>query len=272
MPFTNNDGVRIYYEVEGSGPALLLAHGLGSSGEDWRELGYAEQLSDRYRVIMVDGRGHGKSDKPHDPLAYSAAERVKDHIAVLDDLGIEKANYWGYSSGGVVGFYAAKYAPDRFSKVIIGGLDPYPSDHDIGERNALTNKPMQGLPEADDPIRAVLDTGGEAWLRFWQSNMDVPHGMRNRLRRSDCQALIALWEQPYPWRDEVLPLLESYPFPCLLYVGEAEWNYTGMKVCAAEMPQAQFVALPNYGHFDIWANAGTILPYVKSFLAEGVDQ
>ena len=147
-----------------SGPALLLAHGLGSSGEDWRELGYVAQLEDHYQVIMVDARGHGKSDKPHDPLAYSAIERVKDHITVLDDLGIEKAYYWGYSSGGVVGFCAAQYAPDRFFKVIIGGLDPYPNDHDIGERNAPTNKPLQGLPEADDPIRAVLDTGGEAWI------------------------------------------------------------------------------------------------------------
>ena len=73
---------------------------------------------------MVECRGHGKCDKPydHDPLAYSAVERVNDYIVVLDDLGAEKANYWGCSSGGGVGFCAAKYAQDRFSKVIIGGL------------------------------------------------------------------------------------------------------------------------------------------------------
>jgi pimeloyl-ACP methyl ester carboxylesterase len=96
----------------------------------------------------------------------------------------------------------------------------------------------------------------------------APGRGKRRSRRSDCQALIALWEQPYPWRDEVLPLLESYPFPCLLYVGEAEWNYKGMKVCAAGMPRAQFVALPNYGHFDIFAYPTSIIPHVKSFLEQ----
>lgn len=268
MPYANNDGVRIYYEVEGSGPALLLAHGFGSSGEDWRELGYVTQLKDSFQVIMVDGRAHGLSDKPHDPLAYSPLERVRDYVAVLDKLGIEKANYWGYSSGGVAGLCAAKYAPDRFSKVIIGGLDPYPNDHDIGERAAPKDKPMRGLPEAGDPIRAVLDTGGEAWLHFWQSNMDVPPGMRDRLRQVDCQALVALWEQPYQWRDEVLLLFESFPFPCLLYVGEAEWNYKGMKVASEEMPDARFVSLPDYGHFDIFAHPESIIPQARDFLGE----
>jgi pimeloyl-ACP methyl ester carboxylesterase len=270
MPYASNKSVRIYYEVEGSGSALLLAHGLGSSGEDWRELGYVDQLRDSYQVIMIDGRGHGLSDKPHDPLAYSPFERVKDTVAVLDKLGIEKAHYWGYSSGGVVGFCAAKYAPDRFSKVIIGGLDPYPSEYDIGDRNALTNKPMQGLPIADDPIRAVLDTGGDAWLHFWQSNMDVPPAMKERLRSVDCQALVALWEHPYKWRDEILPLLDSFPFPCFLYVGEAEWNYKGMKVASEEMPKARFVSLPDCGHFDIFAYPENIIPQAKDFLDEGL--
>ena len=72
MPYANNAGVRVYYDVEGSGPALLLAHGLGSSGEDWRELGYVAQLRDSCQVIMVDGRGHGSSDKPHDCLLYTS--------------------------------------------------------------------------------------------------------------------------------------------------------------------------------------------------------
>lgn len=268
MPYANNDGVRIYYDVEGSGPALLLAHGLGSSGEDWRELGYVDQLKDRFQVIMVDARGHGSSNKPHDPLAYSPIERVNDTVAVLDDLGIEKANYWGYSSGGVAGFCAAKYAPHRFSRLIIGGLDPYPRGHDFGERSAPPSKPMRGLPEASDPIRAVLDTGGKAWLHFWQSNMDVLPGMRDRLRQVDCQALVALWEQPYPWRDEVLLLLRSFPFPCLLYAGEAEWNYVGMKVASEEMPSARFVSLPDYGHFDIFAHPESIIPQVRDFLGE----
>jgi len=95
MPYSNNDGIKIYYEIEGSGPDLILAHGFSSTGEDWRELGYVEQLCQHYRLILVDARGHGKCDKPHDPKAYAPEFRVKDYLTVLNDLGVSKAHYWG---------------------------------------------------------------------------------------------------------------------------------------------------------------------------------
>jgi len=266
MPFADNEGLKIYYEVEGSGPDLILAHGLSSTGEDWRELGYVAQLRRHYRLILVDARGHGQSDKPHDPHDYSPESRVRDYLAVLDDLGVSKAHYWGFSSGGVVGFCSAKYAPERFISVTIGGLDPYPDTRDIGDRNPLSRKPLQGLPEGDDPVKIALEQGGDTWLHFWQSNMSVPDGMRTRLPDNDFSALIALWEQPYQWRDEVEPLLAKFPYPCLLYVGDAENNYVGMKACAKEMPLAEFITLPGFHHFDIWANSDSIVPHVKRFL------
>ena len=86
------------------------------------------------------------------------------------------------------------------------------------------------------------------------------------MRQIDSQALIALRENPYPWENDVVPLLGSFPFPCLLYVGEAEWNYVGMKVASEEMPRARFVSLPDYGHFDIFAHPESIIPWVKDFL------
>lgn len=266
MPFANNEGVNIYYAVEGSGPDMILAHGFSSTGEDWRELGYVVQLRRHYRLILVDARGHGKSDKLHDPNAYAPEVRAKDYLAVLDDLGVYKAHYWGFSMGGSVGFCSAKYAPDRFSSVIIGSLDPYLDSRDIGDRSPLTQKPMQGLPEGDDPILKALEQGGDAWLHFWENNMSVPEGMRTRLPNNDFLALIAQWETPYQWRDEVEPLLARFPYPCLLYVGDAENNYVGMKACAEEMPRAEFIALPGFHHFDIWANSDSIVPYVKRFL------
>ena len=102
--------------------------------------------------------------------------------------------------------------------------------------------------------------------------MNVPAGMMNRLRNSDCQSLIAQWEQPFPWREKVLPMIPHFPFPCLLYVGEADAYYAGMKVCAEGMPRAQFVPIPNYGHFDIFSYPESIVPFVRRFLAEGVAQ
>ena len=83
------------------------------SGADWRDLGYVDALKHDYKLILIDARGAGASDKPHDAAAYDPALRASDVVAVLDDLGIRHAHYFGYSLGGWVGFLLAKYAPDR---------------------------------------------------------------------------------------------------------------------------------------------------------------
>ena len=100
MPYADNGSVRIHYQVEGEGPALVLQHGFTESLVDWYECGYVESLRPDYRLILIDARGHGASDKPHDPDAYVLNRRVADVVAVLDALDIRKALFWGYSMAG----------------------------------------------------------------------------------------------------------------------------------------------------------------------------
>jgi pimeloyl-ACP methyl ester carboxylesterase len=125
MPYATNDGVRIYYEREGSGPPLVMHIGFSLSHQDWRDWGYIADLNGRYDLLLMDPRGHGASDKPHDPTAYTFDKRVGDVIAVLDHAGIAQATYWGYSMCGWVGYAAAHYAPERFQAFIVGGASPY---------------------------------------------------------------------------------------------------------------------------------------------------
>src|SRR4051812_9895736 len=70
MPYVTNDGVRIHYAVEGDGPPLLLHHGFTIDLTAWYAWGYVDALKEEYRLILIDARGHGASDKPHDPAAY----------------------------------------------------------------------------------------------------------------------------------------------------------------------------------------------------------
>ena len=104
MPFVNNQGIRIHYEVEGEGSPLVLQHGLTESLEMWRDTGYVDPLKKDTQLILIDARGHGASDKPHDPDAYRMRLLVSDVVRVLDDLGLEKAHYWGYSMGAMIGW------------------------------------------------------------------------------------------------------------------------------------------------------------------------
>jgi len=88
MPFANNNGMRIYYEVIGNGPPVILQHGLSLNLESWKWSGYVELLAEKYQLILVDARGHGKSEKPHSPEKYAMKHMVGDIVAILDDLGI----------------------------------------------------------------------------------------------------------------------------------------------------------------------------------------
>ena len=71
MPYVDNRGVRIHYQVEGKGPPLVLQHGFTQSLEGWYRCGYVDALKPKYRVVLIDARGHGKSDKPHERAAYA---------------------------------------------------------------------------------------------------------------------------------------------------------------------------------------------------------
>ena len=98
MPFFDRDGVRIYYEDHGQGPPILLSHGYSATSRMWA--GQIEALSPFYRVVVWDMRGHGESDCPEDPAAYSVALTVGDMAALLRQCGIERAVIGGLSLGG----------------------------------------------------------------------------------------------------------------------------------------------------------------------------
>jgi pimeloyl-ACP methyl ester carboxylesterase len=101
--FFNSNGVKLHYVTEGRGEAVVLIHGFTGSAEMWGQKAPGrcavwEKLAKHYRVIALDCRGHGKSDKPHDPARYGA-EHAEDVVRLLDHLGIKKAHVVGYSMG-----------------------------------------------------------------------------------------------------------------------------------------------------------------------------
>src|ERR1700744_5487906 len=100
MPTIDRDGVKIYYEIHGSGPPLILTHGYSSTSAMWKE--QIEPLSKRHKLILWDMRGHGQSDYPDDPAAYSEALTVGDIEALLDHAGAHKALVGGFVLRGVL--------------------------------------------------------------------------------------------------------------------------------------------------------------------------
>jgi pimeloyl-ACP methyl ester carboxylesterase len=119
-----HDGVEIAYLDEGAGDAILLIHGFASNrAANWVDPGWVKLLvADGRRVIAVDNRGHGASSKLYDPAAYTAPAMAGDARALLDHLGLARADVMGYSMGARITAFLAMAHPDRVRSAIFGGL------------------------------------------------------------------------------------------------------------------------------------------------------
>ncbi|MGD9252704.1 MAG: alpha/beta fold hydrolase [Holophagae bacterium] len=115
MPTVHREGISIYFEETGSGPAVVLGHSFLCSGEMWAN--QVGPLAERYRVINIDQRGHGRSSPCATP--FSLYDMVDDVAAVLDSLEIDRAVWAGLSIGGMVAMRAALVIPDRVRALII---------------------------------------------------------------------------------------------------------------------------------------------------------
>ena len=113
-------GVRIRYVDAGSGPVVVLVHGFtGTIERAWLDTGILQDLARDYRVLALDLRGHGRSDKPHDPRAYE--EIGLDVIRLMDHAGVKRAHVVGYSLGGIIVAKLLTTHPERFITAMLGG-------------------------------------------------------------------------------------------------------------------------------------------------------
>jgi len=251
MPYATNAGVRIHYHVEGAGPPLFLHTGFTADIGGWYEWGYVDALRPDYQLILIDPRGHGQSDKPHDSAAYGEAARVGDVCAVLDDLGIEQAHYLGYSMGGRIGFEVAHLAPSRLHSLMIGGATPHAS-HQQRERN---------IEWFRDGMEAFLER------QPLPDHIKTP-AFRARILANDPEALIAVGLD----RPSIDEILSGLTMPCLIYAGDADPVYPRAEAYVKLIPDATFVTLPGADHWAGIYRSDLALPHIRAFLSRVTQQ
>lgn len=246
MPYAYHQGVRIYYQITGDGPPLILHHESADSSAIWQDLGYCDALLPNYQLIRLDARGHGASDKPHEPAAYDLSCRVGDVIAVMDTVGLQRAHFFGYSMGGWVGFGLARYAPRRLRTLIIGGAHPY--------------------AERFDARRAVMRKGRESFLRALERSFGpvlLTPAVQARLAANDFEALLALTQD----RPDLADVLPDMRMPCLLLVGEDDPRLPQVQACAQHIPDATLVTFPGCDHMAMFAKREAVVAHLTAFLA-----
>ncbi len=242
MGFADSDGHEIYYEVHGEGDPLLLVHGWSGNIEtNWKETGWIEALVEQRQVIALDLRGHGASDKPHDQSAYSYGTMGGDVIAVMDELGIDRADLVGYSLGAFSGVHLIGHESDRFSSAVLMG---------IGDETPAT---IASAPVIADALRA-----GDP------SEITDPEGQFNRALvsvdpRNDLEALAAaalqMWPEGFP-TELGGPGLADVSMPVLIMNGANDLPYADTdQDLAALIPGAALVEIPDADHYSVLADA-----------------
>ncbi len=161
MPQFEADGVKIAYLDEGEGDPILLIHGFASNKQvNWQYPGWVDLLvKDGRRVIAIDNRGHGDSQKYHDPDAYGAPIMAEDARRLLDHLDVERADVMGYSMGARISAFLTLNHPDRVRRAVFSGLG-YGMITGIGDP-----EPIAAALETDR-IQDIGDRAGRAFRAF----------------------------------------------------------------------------------------------------------
>lgn len=231
MSILNRNGVDLYFETHGSGPALLLTHGFSATSGMWS--GQIEALSKDHTLILWDMRGHGRSDYPADQAAYSEAETVADMAALLDTVGAKTAIVGGLSLGGYMSMAFYRRHPERVRALLIIDTGPgYRSDTAREGWNA-------------NAIRTAEDFEANGLKRLASASPE----MRTSTHRSAeglAKAARGMLTQATP---DVLNNLPNIQVPSLVLVGADDTPFlNATDYMAAKIPGARKVVIPSAGH------------------------
>ena len=169
---------------------------------------------------------------------------------LLDTLTIPTAHFFGYSMGGRIGFALAKYAPTRFTALIIGGASPYGAPRDI-----------QGQ------ILRLLQQGAAAYIGIWEQQAPVSSPLKARLVANDMETLSALWTTRMEESTSLEDVLPTMTRPCLLIAGTQDWSYPDIEECSKHIPQVTFASIPGLNHLEGFFCSDLMLPPITQFLA-----
>jgi pimeloyl-ACP methyl ester carboxylesterase len=242
-PYFDSDGVKIHYVVRGKegGEPVLLIHGFTVNIEtQWAPV--LEALAKDYKVIAMDCRGHGGSEKPHDPGRYGL-EMARDAVRLLDHLKIDKAHVVGYSMGGSITLQVAARYPERVRTATLGGMGlPEPGRDKFMAALADSLEKGKGL----GPL--VLALTPKDRPRPSAEQIAVINAML--LSRNDPKALAAVIRGSI--EDKKLALskeqIQAIKVPMLALIGADDPLRAGVDTLKKELPDVKVVVIDKSDH------------------------
>lgn len=238
MPTTFSNNCWIRYEVAGEGPTVLLVHGFMSDlADNWQVTGWFRALTRAgRRVVALDCRGHGESEKPHDPEAYAMDRMAADVSEVIACSNTRRSALMGYSMGGGIALQLLATQPRRFrSGVILGGIGA----RALEGRSAEDTEALAHALLVRDPAR-IEDALGRGFRAFADRN-----------ENNDRAAFAACVRRPMSRLDPAV--FEGLEVPVLVVMGEKD-DAAGAERLAGLIPGAQLQILPGRDHLTAVAD------------------
>ncbi|MES2818367.1 MAG: alpha/beta hydrolase [Pseudomonadota bacterium] len=239
MPYFDCDGCQLHYEEFGQGAPVLLLHGLGSSTLDWE---YQTQvLAARYRVIALDLRGHGRSDKPVE--AYSMAGFASDVADLLDHLQPGPVHLVGISMGGMIGFQLGVDQPERLKSLTIVNSGPEVKAHSPSDYLEIAKRWTLSRLFSLESIAKVL--GKRLFPK--PSQIELRLKIERRWPRNDKRAYLASLDAIIGWG--VREHLARLSCPTLVVTGDRDYTPVARKEAyVQELPNARLAVIEDSGH------------------------
>lgn len=246
MPFQSVEGLKIYFEQHGDWQSgqdtVLLLHGLGSSSQDWEN--QIPALSKIAKVLAVDLRGHGKSDKPD--LPYNIPMFAEDISKLVDKLKLEPVHLIGHSMGGMIAFQLALDHPQQLKTLTI-----------------VNSAPQAAFPSMRTRFNFYLRSLSVKWFGMKKLSVSLartlfPKPEQSALREifiqrwceNDSQAYLNSLQAFQHW--DLLSRLKTLTCPTLIITGDRDYTPVAYKQFYCQLIQnVQLVVIKDSGHLTI---------------------
>lgn len=252
MPTADLNGITLYYEEHGGGQPVVLMHGYSATSQMWR--GQIAPITERYRLITFDMRGHGQTDSPDDPSAYGEAQIVADLDALLTTLGVEQAVIGGLSLGGYMSLAYNLAHPERVKALIL--CDTGPGYKNPKAREGWNETAFRRAERFEERGLEALGRSAEVEASRAQhrSASGLAHAARGMLAQFDSR---------------VIESLDSIEAPTLIIVGANDTPFlAGSEYMANKIPNARLNVIPDAGHAANIDQPEAFNAAVLSFLSE----
>jgi 3-oxoadipate enol-lactonase len=267
MPYTRSGDVQLWYETFGEGEPLLMIMGLSGTVRSWGL--QIAALSKHYRLICLDNRGAGRSDKPQGP--YAIADMARDAQAVLDAAGVQSAHVLGVSLGGLIAQELYHQQPARVRSLILGCTGTGPNDPTYAPPAPHVWETLQ-LSRSDQPAEKVMDA---MYRVFYHPSYraKIPDLVRRllKLQRAEPQPPHAYEAQLAACRNHSpnSPRLKDIRVPALVLHGDEDevWPLANAEYLAEHIPGAELVTIPRCGHMFMVEKPREFNAAVLDFLA-----